>query len=1017
LASDGSVYVADRNLVCAFCPGFTRIQKFTSEGVFVSQWDTEGSTGLFNYPTGVAVASDGSVYVSDAENNRIQKFNSEGVLVSQWGTEGTGDGEFQNPTGVAVASDGSVYVSDTGNRRIQKFTVESIDPIPTPAPTLDGTKIAFTSERDGNPEIYVMNSDGSGQTRLTNNSTSDTYPSLSPNGSKIAFVSNQGGNPGIYVMNSDGSGQICLSEGDDKAPSWSPDGSKITFSSNRDGNYEIYVMNVDGSEQTRLTNNNTMDLRPSWSPDGSQIAFSSDRDGNYDIYVMGTDGSGLARLTDNDMSDTYPSWSPDGSQIAFDSGRDGNLNIYVMNADGSGQTGITENPKADYYPSWSPDGSQLAFSSDRDGNYEIYVMNADGSGQTRLTENGTFDYTTSWSSVGATRITFTSERDGNSEIYIMNADGSEQTRLTNPRSITFPPTPTPAPTLTSVPVGEPTPTPAPTIAPTPVPASSSSCNATLPGAAPVLNSIASSSGYPRQMLAVNGDTTGASVIWDAGVLNGSEITITTGQGGTRYFQVPAAAGPGMHPVALRSAAGTSNIVCVTVQASSGDFPAPRIEDIGLNGRDGSDIAITISAANMDSDARLRINGTEISARYLSSALPVAYLIDRTPATFGYPVYHYALMRGIVSNPAIGSDLNVVITNNDGQSDSKRYTLPARWEDLDSDGDGLLDSWEDGVYTAPNGGTVNLAAMGTAKYKKDILLEADWASASAPGTANYDSGLWPFLASVFESAPVLNPDGSAGVKLIIDYGQGGEFTEGGDVVTPGHTSMGFGGTSGGGYMNYYDYRDDYNGRPGFYNSSRKGLFHYTILANRHVRGAGGQAEFPNGNFSGDDMFCAQPWTSNTSMGECLAHEMGHNIGLAHGGLTPWDKWDHTQGKFNFNSIMNYRYSYGGTPIDCLPYRGTGGPVTFSQGMLNPIVEAAVDENKGICDNVPLDFTDDGLYTVSAIDLVNEYSVGMVENGGGTTGTSRDYDQWGSMILDFRSCWNDTKGLVRRPECGP
>ena len=575
------------------------------------------------------------------------------------------------------------------------------------------------------------------------------------------------------------------------------------------------------------------------------------------------------------------------------------------------------------------------------------------------------------------------------------------------------PTPTMGPTPTTGP------TPTPTLTPPPTPVPSGSCTPTPPGAAPILNSIATNIGYPRQMLAINGDTAGASIVWNAGTSN--ETTITTGAGGSRYFQIPDNAAPAIYPVALRTGADTSNIVCVTVKASSGTFPAPRIEDIGLNGKTGSDIAIIISAANVDADARLTVNGTEISARYLSSALPISYLIDRIPATFGYPVYHYAQIRGIVSNPTIGSTLDVVITNQDGQSDSKSYTLPARWEDLDSDGDGLLDSWEDGIYTAPNGGTVNLSAMGATKYKKDILLEADWSSEAAPGTANYDNGLWPFVIGIFESAPVLNPDGTAGVNLIIDHGQGGEFTGGGDVVTPSHTTMAMGTSCGGraGCMNMVDYRDDYNGRPGFYNSARKGLFHYTVLANRHVSGAGGQAEFPSGNLGGDDMFCAQPWTSNTSFGECLAHELGHNIGLAHGGLTPWNTYDHSNGKVNFNSIMNYRYSYGGTPIACRPDSRTGGPVTFSQGMLNPIVEASVDENKGICDNVRLDFNSDGLYTTGALNIVGEVSRSVQEGRGSVTtlGTSRDYDQWGNMILDFRSCWNDTRGLVRRPECGP
>ena len=64
-----------------------------------------------------------SVYVSDTNNDRIQKFTSDGVFVTKWGTSGTGDGQFDWPWGVAVAPDGSVYVADSKNNRIQKFSV------------------------------------------------------------------------------------------------------------------------------------------------------------------------------------------------------------------------------------------------------------------------------------------------------------------------------------------------------------------------------------------------------------------------------------------------------------------------------------------------------------------------------------------------------------------------------------------------------------------------------------------------------------------------------------------------------------------------------------------------------------------------------------------------------------------------------------------------------------------------------------------------------------------------------
>ena len=255
-------------------------------------------------------------------------------------------------------------------------------------------RIAFVSYRDGNYEIYIMNPDGSDQTRLTNNLVSDWNPSWSPDSSQIAFES-WGGDRGIYVMNADGSEVTRLTSNQDYMPDWSPDGSKIAFESTRDGNGEIYMMNADGSGQTRLTDNLECDLGPDWSPDGSKIAFHSDRDasyhiGDYEIYVMNADGTGVTRLTNNPLYDMFPSWSPDGNKIAFTSDRGSNYEIYVMSADGLGRTNLTNRPGGDMWPTWSPDGSKIAFM----GGNEIYVMNADGSGQTNLTNawNGRPDW-------------------------------------------------------------------------------------------------------------------------------------------------------------------------------------------------------------------------------------------------------------------------------------------------------------------------------------------------------------------------------------------------------------------------------------------------------------------------------------------------------------------------------------------------------------------------------------------------------------------------------------------------
>ena len=129
--------------------------------------------------------------------------------------------------------------------------------------------------------------------------------------SQIAFESWRDGVPAIYVMDADGSNQTRLT--DDTAfdifPAWSPDGSQIAFATIRyDDNFEICVMDADGSNPINLTNNPAGDWTASWSPDGDKIAFASDRDGNYEVYVMDADGGNPINLINNAAYDCYPSW-------------------------------------------------------------------------------------------------------------------------------------------------------------------------------------------------------------------------------------------------------------------------------------------------------------------------------------------------------------------------------------------------------------------------------------------------------------------------------------------------------------------------------------------------------------------------------------------------------------------------------------------------------------------------------------------------------------------------------------
>jgi Tol biopolymer transport system component len=231
-----------------------------------------------------------------------------------------------------------------------------------PAWSPDGTRLAFVSDRDGGWEIYGLNvqdalrdADRGSAENLTSHPGDDWDPAWSPDGMRLAFSSYRDGNWEVYVMPVSGLQARVNLEGSEQAnnkqtnltghpandwlPSWSPDGRSIAFVSDRDGNWEIYWMRVDGSEQTNLTRNPGDDWVPAWSPDGQYIAFQSARDGNWEVYVMparglqaqvDADDSGATNLTRHPADDWDASWSPDGRYIAFMSERDGNRELYVM---------------------------------------------------------------------------------------------------------------------------------------------------------------------------------------------------------------------------------------------------------------------------------------------------------------------------------------------------------------------------------------------------------------------------------------------------------------------------------------------------------------------------------------------------------------------------------------------------------------------------------------------------------------------------------------------------------------
>ena len=236
----------------------------------------------------------------------------------------------------------------------------------------DGRRIAFKSRRNGNNELYVMNADGSGQTRLTNSfNVSEGQPAWSPDGTRLLYRKTPDNpitqNADIWQIDVNPAAPnprpVLERTGDERYPSYSPDGTKIVFRGDQDlidhsGDEELYVMNADGTDIVQLTHNAVFDSAPAFSPDGTKIAFESARDSGdplaLDIYVMNADGTDVRRLTTDPAHDEGPIFSPDGTKIAFASLRSGQEDIWVMNADGSGQRQLTDDPARDESPDWQP---------------------------------------------------------------------------------------------------------------------------------------------------------------------------------------------------------------------------------------------------------------------------------------------------------------------------------------------------------------------------------------------------------------------------------------------------------------------------------------------------------------------------------------------------------------------------------------------------------------------------------------------------------------------------------------
>jgi hypothetical protein len=309
-------------------------------------------------------------------------------------------------------------------------------------------------------------------------------------------------------------------------------------------------------------------------------------------------------------------------------------------------------------------------------------------------------------------------------------------------------------------------------------------------------------------------------------------------------------------------------------------------------------------------------------------------------------------------------------------------------DPDTDDDGIMDG--DEVHGTAGG--LDLPAMGLSPLRQDILLEYDWFDDSLDCAAHSHQPTDAMLnrvTAMFAAAPVLNPDGSTGINFIHDKGQGGLFT-GGNLIPDADGVLT-------GAVNNAEFQSH---KAANFAANREDYFHYVILPHRYNTNStsSGFAEI-----FGDDMivslYCAYANTQIVS--NTIAHELGHNLGLFHGGN------DNCNFKPNYNSVMNYLYQFAGVDSDCTP--PANGVLDYSIGDRLTLDENDLDENLGVCGAPAWDWNGNTVIESGISWDINFLDGEQMIWCGGVLSVLDDFDDWANISLPSLA---DADGAVPR-----
>lgn len=250
-------------------------------------------------------------------------------------------------------------------------------------------RIAFIANLKENWDLFVMNGDGTGLTRLTDTSLDERQPAISPDGKRVAYSTSDGA---LWVMSLEtkATESLPLPSGRYGYPAWLSDGSGLVYTSytfvpgNEDADFFVYIF---GNRQSRpfLTQTGPQDY-PALSPDGSALAYVTSQATvvpdfgsriTQQLWVLSLREGRPSQLAVGSEGETRPAWSPDGKRIAFSSARQGSSDIWTVGSDGRGLVRLTEASGAETSPAWSPDGRELAYVSTEAGRMRLMLLDVE----------------------------------------------------------------------------------------------------------------------------------------------------------------------------------------------------------------------------------------------------------------------------------------------------------------------------------------------------------------------------------------------------------------------------------------------------------------------------------------------------------------------------------------------------------------------------------------------------------------------------------------------------------------